>query len=318
MASHLIRAAIANGVYNQDGVSIVGDVVKEYARKRWGVDAAVTKALSGPVNPLLAAGSGLVNETLTRDDFVEAVFSASILGRLSGFVEVPPNVRVNVESAPVTASFLGEYASALAYSGDFEFVATGSRKVGTVAVVSRELLLVTDNAAERVIAGQIQRALSRGIDAAFVGSQAADDVTPAGLGSVAVAAPSFAAGIEAFAGDFSKAFVLLNPATAISLRSPTEQDIKATGGFYSGLPVITSYGVPAGKLFIVDAGRVVAYFGGTQVLVSTDGTLLVDDGTGTKSTTATYLFQTGKCAFKGIQYADWGFVPGAAIEVSLS
>jgi hypothetical protein len=317
MASTIIRKAIINAIFNwSDNSGLTPPTpITEYAAKRFGTTADVTKALVGPI---VAAGSGLVNETLVRDEFVQAVFSGSILGKLNGLIEVPALARVAVEVTPVTAPFVGEYQSAPGYQGNFGFAASGIRKVSEFAVVTEELLRASGAAAESVIQGQLQRALSRGIDAAFCGSQTRDDVYPNGLGAMSVQAASFNAGILAFTGSLITASVIVNPLTAVTLRSPTEQGITAAGGNYGGLPVITSYAVPVGKLFIVDGSRVLAFIGGATVELSTESALTMDDGSGVTTSTGTvFLFQEGKRALLAKQYVDFEFVPGASVEVTI-
>jgi hypothetical protein len=323
MASNIIRRAIANAIFKHVDTPGIAtpENIKAYAATRFGAAAEVTKSLVSPVGVggLVDGHSALVNETLVRDEFVQAVFSGSILGKLEGLIEVPALTRVNVETAPVIAPFVGEYANVPGYQGDFGFVAADARKVAILGVFTEELLRMTGLAAEGVISGQLQRALSRGIDKAFTGAQSRDAVSPTGLAAVAVQAASFNAGVLAFTGDLSKANVVVNPLTAITLRSPTEQSVTAAGGVYGGLPVITSYAVPVGKLFIVDGSRVLAYIGGAAVGLSTQSTVTMDDGTGVSTSTGvTYLFQEGKRALLARQYVDFDFVPGAAVEVTLS
>jgi len=334
MASSIIRKAIAAGVFNVP-VAHISEQHDGYIEQRWGKGGLSNVVTKTVVSPTLAAGNALVNETIVRDEFIQAVWSGSILGKLQSVMHVPALTRVNVESVPAVAPFVGEYAPIPAFAGNFSFVATDKRKVGIVGVFSKEMLLATGDAAENVISGQVARALSRGVDKGFVGTKVRDAVSPNGLGAVSIQVPavtavanggatfvdtqaSFSAGVIAFTGDLSRASVLVNPLTAITLRSPTEQGITAAGGIYGGLPVITSYAVPVGKLFIVDGSRVLAYVGGAFVDVITQGTVVLDDGTGTVTTTATSLFQTGQSALMGQQYVDWEFAPGAAVEITLS
>lgn len=317
MASSIIRKAIVAGVFNVS-IDNISESHNGYIDKRWGKGGLSNVVTKAAVAPIVANGSGLVNETIVRDEFVQAVWSGSILGKLQDVMEVPALTRVNVESVPVSAPFVGEYSPMPAFAGSFSFVATDKRKVGIVGVFSEEMMLATGDAAENVISGQVSRALSRGLDKAFAGAQARDETSPTGLAAVATQAASFEAGLLAFTGDLSKASVIVNPLTAVTLRSPTEQDIKATGGTYASLPVITSYAVPVGTLFIVDASRVLAYVGQAVVDVLTQGTVALDDGTGTLTTTSVSLFQSGQRALMGMQYCDWDFAPGAVVQVALS
>ncbi|CAL8474473.1 HK97 family phage prohead protease [Caballeronia sp. S22] len=288
-----------------------------YAESRWGAAAGINKVVKALENPMGMENTGvLAAETLSRDQFVQAVFSNSILGQLQGLTRVPALARVNVETVPITASFVGEHMPVQAYQGAFGVTLTNQRKVGIITVLSAELIRMSGDAAEALIAAQLQRALSRGLDKAFLGGQARDGVTPTGLGAVASQAASFAEGLEAFAGDLTTASVLVNPLTAVRLRSASETQITAKGGIYCGMPAICSYSVPVGKLFVVDAARVLAFLGTAELDITAAGMFPVDDGTGTVTPVQTGMFQSGQQAIRGLQYADWSFVDGAAFETA--
>ncbi len=319
--------------------SVIANVVapagtKEYAAQRWGTEAGGTiiKTAMSPMGAGVDASGPLTAGTLSREQYVRAVFSRSILGQLQGVVRVPAICRVNWESAPISAKFAGEFGATPSYQGAFNVTLTDKRRLGLNAVLSRELFQVTDGAAEQVIEAQLQRALSRGLDNYFVGSQTRGEVAPDGLSAaaakVAVAGVTmtsadslkgaFNDGVDAFAGDLISASLLVNPRTAIKMRSAAENSITANGGQYGGLAVVASYGVPENKLFIVDAARVLAYIGGVSVSTSTSTCLPVDDGAGNMSTAIVDLFGTDQVALQAVQYTDWVFVDGAAVEVDLS
>ncbi|KGV89591.1 phage capsid family protein [Burkholderia pseudomallei ABCPW 30] len=309
-----IRSVIANVVAGPT------EAAARYAESRWGVSAGATQVVKALTNPMLAgsdAAGALTAGSLSREQFVHAVFSQSILGQLKGLLKVPAICRVNAETSQIAARFVGEYMTLPAYRGAFTTHLVDKRKVGLVAIMSRELFRMAGDAAEGVISAQLQRALSRGLDTYFVGRQGRDDTAPAGLASMAVQASTFADGIEMFAGDLTTSSVLVNPRTAISLRSPTEMKITASGGEYGGLPVVTSYGVPQEKLFIVDASRVLTYIGDVEIESAGAGHFNVDDGSGVPSQIYVDLFTTDQVAVKAQQYADWDFVDGAAVEVTL-
>lgn len=319
MVSTIIQAAIAKAIYHGQKEPAI-----TYAKNRWGELAPVTKAL---VNPIVTGttGAGLVNGKRLRDEFVQAVFSGSILGRLQGVIDAPAYARVNVETAPITAPFVGEHGFTPAFQGAYGVTLIGARKVALITVVTAELLLATSGDAEAIVSGQLQRALSRGMDAAFIGAQARDTASPAGIGSVAVqipygvsAAASIGAGIQAFTGDLTRASLVVNPLTAVSLRSPTETGITATGGTYAGIGVITSYAVPANRAFLVDGSRVLAYIGAAEIDYSSQGSIVVDDGTGTMTSVSSSMFQSNMRAIKGTQYCDFDYAPGAAVEIALA
>jgi hypothetical protein len=292
---------------------------------RWGVNSETARYIKAVVDPLAAgpdASGALTIGDLSRQQFVQAVFSQQILGQLSGLVRVPAITRINFETAPVQAAFSVEGTALPVAVGNVGVVFPDKRRIGILAVVSDELLQLTDESAEATVEGILSRAVTRGVDAAFVGSQARDERTPAGLATVATnvtgatLAGAFLTGVEAFTGDLTKASVLVNPLTAVTLRSPTETAITARGGSYGGMPAIASYGVPLGSLFIVDASRVIATVGDAKIDVAAETTVYpVPQATGDTITSA---FQTGQRAVRVIQYVDWQFLPGAAVQASVA
>jgi len=311
-ANYFIRSVIAKAAVGAGGAAAAAG----YATSRWGALSDTTKVVKALVAPLTAgadASGALTLGDLSRQQFVQSVFSRSILGQLEGLVRVPAITRINTEETPAAAAFFGEGAGCPVAQGSIGVQLVDKRAVGVISVLSQELLRATDDAAEATISAILQRALSRGLDNALVGSQVRDNVYPAGLASVATQAGSFSAGIEAFTGDLTVASVLVNPLTAVTLRSPTETQITAKGGIYGGLPAIGSYAVPANKLFIVDATRILAYIGLAVVEASEHGSVY-----GANETVPVNMFQTSQVALRAGLYADWEFVPGAAVEVSLT
>ncbi|MDI9688475.1 phage major capsid protein [Burkholderia cenocepacia] len=305
----LVRAAVAKAVAGGANASL-------YAASRWGsrsTAAAYMKALSNPMVAEADATGALTAGEISRSEFVQAVFSRSILGRMQGLIRVPAITRVNAETSPTAGAFYGEGTALPVAQGDVSVQLVDKRKAGIVAVLSQELLKATDDTAEAAVTGILVRALSRAIDNAFVGSQARGAVSPEGLAHSAAQATGFAAGVNAFTGDITQAYVLVNPLTAVTLRSPTETQITARGGYYGGLPAIASYGVPAGQIFIVDATRVLAYIG--EVVVDAIERGMVFNGE--RASVPISMFQTGQVALAAQQYVDWELVPGAAVQVML-
>lgn len=307
-----IRGALAKAVTMEGGE-------EGYAASRWGAGSKTTayiKALSGPMTSAVDAAGALTAGTLSRRQFVHAVFSRSILGQLQGLVHVPAITRVNVESDPTAAAFFGPGTACPAAQGKFGVSMADKRKIGITEVISEELARATDETAEVTISAILQRALSRGLDNAFVGSQARDAVSPTGLAAIAAHAANFDAGIEMFSGDLTTSSVIVNPRSAVALRSPAENQITAVGGIYKGLPVIASYAVPLGKGLIVDGSRVLAYIGDAEITALRHADVYNLRGSVSPSVPVN-MFQTNQVAIQADQYADWDFVDGAAVEVTL-
>ncbi|MBR8433986.1 HK97 family phage prohead protease [Burkholderia cenocepacia] len=305
-----IRAAIAKAVTMEGGA-------EGYASARWGTGSKTVEYVKAITSPMTAGADGsgaLTAGTLSRQQFVQAVFSHSILGQLRGLIRVPAMTRINVENEPTAAAFFGPGMPCPTAQGSFGVHMADKRKIGVTEVISEELARATDEAAEVTISALLQRALSRGLDNVFIGSQTRDEVSPAGLGTVAVKAANFESGIEAFTGDLTAASVILNPRTAVALRSPAETQITATGGIYKGLPAITSCAVPLGKLLIVDGSRVLAHIGDVEILALRHADVYKLHG-GASPSVPVNMFQTNQVALQAGQYADWDFVDGAAVEV---
>jgi len=314
-----IRAAIAKA-------AVGGANAGGYAAERWGQHSAAAAYTKAAVAPMLAgtdaAPQGLAVGTISRSEFVKAVFSQSILGQMAGIVQVPAITRINTEVSPVSGAFFGEATRPPLAQGDIGVYLVDKRKAGIIAVLSRELVMLTNDSAEATITGVLVRALSRGIDAALLGSQARDVVSPQGLANAAVQIgasttvnASFNAGVEAFTGDLTQAHVLVNPLTAVTLRSPTETQVTARGGVYGGLPAICSYGVPVGQMFIVDASRILAYIGDAVVDAMEHADIY--GLAGVAANVPVNMFQTAQVAMAAQQYVDWELVPGAAVQIAL-
>jgi hypothetical protein len=307
-----IRAAIAKAA--------AGTGRAAYAEQRWGEHSAAAAYTKAVVNPMTAGADanpqGLAVGTISRSEFVQAVFSRSILGQMQGLVQIPAVTRVNTEASPLSGAFCGEGTGVPIAQGNIGVYMADKRKVGIVTVLSKELIVNTDETAEATVTGILVRALSRGMDNAFVGLQSRDSVSPEGLAAAATQATSFSGGIEAFTGDLTTASVLVNPLTAVTLRSPTETQITAKGGVYGGLPAIASYAVPTNKLIIVDASRVLAYIG--DAVVDAMEHADVYGLAGAQPNVPVNMFQTAQVAMMAQQYVDWQLVPGAAVEVTLS
>jgi HK97 family phage prohead protease len=310
-SSIFIRSAIAKALAAKGGET-------GFAAARWGDQSEVARYIKAAVGAMSAgpdATGALTAGAISRDYFVQAVFSRSILGQLQGLMRVPAITRINVETEPTAAAFFGAGTQCPAAQGAFGVQLADNRRIGVISVISQELMLATDDGAESAVTGILQRALSRGLDSAFVGSQTRDNVSPAGLASIAAQASSFAAGVEAFTGDLTMASVLVNPRTAITLRSPTETQITAQGGMYGGLPAIASVAVPLGKLYIVDGSRVLTYLGAAEIHPFTH--MDVYGLAGVAANVPVNMFQTSQVALAAGQYADWSFVDGAAVAVTV-
>ncbi len=90
-----IRAAIAKAADGPNAAT--------YAANRWGEHSTETTYIKAAVDPMAAgtdATGVLTVGKLSRSEFVQAVFSRSILGQLQGLVQVPAITRINLEASP--------------------------------------------------------------------------------------------------------------------------------------------------------------------------------------------------------------------------
>lgn len=324
----------------------------------FGVDPSVTaqRFRAGVVPNILksavAAGSasgstwgGSLSDwyTLTRE-WVRLVSAKTILGRLDA-MRVPFQTKTVVEPG-VTA----QYARALPVaSASLTNTAKLDRlPIGCVTVYTRELFETWAPGTEQNLLRVLERAISRGVDAAFidVDSSAVAGERPASIlngvspiGSLTNTATGALADLEDLLGahidagsDGERIVLAMHPSTCLALSvlessngNRTFPNLGAFGGEVLGVPVVTSVacvrsGSPSEKIIAaLDGGKIiVADDDGLELTTNTATSLQMDDAPTNDATTGTgtnmvSLFQTHSLALKAVRTLNFQRAHASAV-----
>lgn len=296
---------------------------------------AVPMAIKSLIEPLdHEALSGL---RIVGRDFAEYLRPRTILGRLQGLRRVPFKVRMVSAGQGTGAGWIGEASpipvSALALSDAGEQLPP--LKPGGIAVITTELVRASDPIVDALVASDVGAAVAAALDSAFIdpASSGVADVRPESItagaqqfessGAAVVAIDADLAGMLAVLTDanldLSSAAWVMAPKTATSLTlmrngdgGPAFPGMTARGGTLCGLPVITSGACEAsgspGERFIVlvEAAEILlADDGESEISVSGDATLQMDDAPAEGGQQVVSLWQNGLVGVRALRMVNW-------------
>lgn len=181
------------------GQSFVRRVIaKAIAAMNYGSAADVAAARWGKTHPNLVqwikadvAGGGSGSgewgaELVSADnrftgDFITYLYGMTLFDQLP-LRSVPANVTIKGQDGAATGYWVGESKAIGATTVDFSTVSLTPLKVGTIAVVSNELLRDSSPSAERLVRDALVEASAQKIDSTFFSTSAASaGVSPAGI-----------------------------------------------------------------------------------------------------------------------------------------
>lgn len=285
-------------------------------------------------------GTALSTMRLAMAEFYALVREQAIVGRMAGLRRVPLNVSLAGINGGATAAWVGERepkpVSEIALTGG----QLPPRKIVAQIVVSAELVRMSGSEADALLRAELVRAAAEHLDTSFVDPSSTEitGVRPASvtsLGTVVASSgnPSEDLGIlvDAFRGDFSTAYWIMHPSTAVRLALARDSagafvypDLGPRGGSLLGMPVLTSRGVPAdsegGPLALIDAGSIAFGGGETMVDSASHASIVMNsdpDDPDTAGTVQTSLWQRNLSAIRCEITANWRLLrPGAVAYVS--
>lgn len=265
--------------------------------------------------------------------FVEYLRPQTILGRMSGFRRMPFGTRAPRATSGTSVSWLGQNATAPASSMAFDTMTFKPAKIGGVVAITEELATSSDPDAAVMIRADLAAAVAQFSDQAFCDPALAEvaDISPA---SITYNAPTIAATgttASAFRDDFkaltelittsfTEPFLIMTPATAISLATLGDssgllKNIGAKGGDIAGIPVITSGNVPAdanspgdGIIILCDAAEIFLNEGAIELDASKNALLEMSsapDSPATASTTMVSLWQHNMLGILIRRFVRW-------------
>jgi HK97 family phage major capsid protein len=215
----------------------------------------------------------------------------------NGFTRVPIRTRVGITTVPVTGSVVGEGAAVPLSPLQLQNLMLQPVKAASLIVVTDELLRDISAAGQAALSRALMGAVSDAVDAAFL-----DAIVSTGTTSIG---SSGATAVDAKA-DLRAALLAVNTVGAAKLYWIAAPDVakrastldatgldafpamSAMGGELANLPcIVSSSGVPAGSLYLVDASGIAADGGPVTVKVSTQGDVLMDTAPPMNATTPT-------------------------------
>jgi hypothetical protein len=326
------RIAIAQQIAVREGANTVA-----VAESLWGEKSIPALALKQAVSAgTLSNMSALADYGFAAREFVTALRSATILGKLSGMRRAPLNVRFPKATAGATIGWVGEAKplpiTGLSITSDTIDVA----KLAGIIVTTSELARLANPAAEGMIRDDLLAAAAEMSDVSFIDPTRAGEagVSPAsvtyGAASIAPSGSNTAALrvdlaklFDAVTGDLFAPYLITDRRQAIKMAlmdTPLTQGVKANGGVLAGVPLIVSASSPTDSdedspptykstITLLDAADVLlADEGHADIAYSEHSALQMDsapDAPPTGSTVLVSLFQHNLSAWKLTRYINW-------------
>jgi HK97 family phage major capsid protein len=288
---------------------------------------------------------GLTAEEMARSpiglDFSACVRPQTVLGRLLGIRKVPMSVRVLTGVGGTGAAFVAQGGPISVSKMDIEGEILYPLKVGSLALVTTELLDNSSPGAEDLLIADLSAACAQAVDEALLdpGNSGIDGEKPAAitsgvtpLSSSGSTFPDIDADLQAMvhqllaAGStLVSAVWIVRPQTAIFLSSLRAGDgstlvypgLTISGGFLKGLPVVVGSnlsqpGSPTNNyVVLVDVGQIIlADDGAAELRISRQGAIQMldnptNDSTTPTATTMVSMWQTSCAAVRAVLWINW-------------
>ncbi len=292
------------------------DDLLEAASNRYGAGQAesVVRAAVTPVD--LAT----VGRDPTSLEFLDLVREQTVYGRLSGLRRMPFNVRMPRIGTGASGFWVGESNPKPVSKPSVMGAELKSAKVAGIIVVTAEALKAAGRLAETALQNDLVRAVSAVWDEAFLDPTNAGEagVRPASIthGATTITATSdpsadIEAVIDAFDGDFSAAYWVMNPTTATRLAKRRDgsafafPDLGPRGGSLLGIPVLTSRAAPADMVALIDPTGIAAADEGIEVKRAKHASLQMSDDPENDAGELVSLWQANLVALLSEVHTNW-------------
>lgn len=123
----------------------------------------------------------LTEPDVLDSEFIELLRANTIFDKLTGFRDVPFNTSMANQLTGATASWTGEGKKKKTTIGTFGKVKIGEHKVTGITVFTDEFLRNSKPKSDQIFLQDLIAAISELIDTTFIGKDAGDDETPAGI-----------------------------------------------------------------------------------------------------------------------------------------
>jgi hypothetical protein len=320
----------------------------EIYRKRYPNDDALEAVIRAAVP---GAGSGnwggpLANDPRYAGAFLAMVRAREVLGRLTGARRVAPNTFVPAQRGGAQGAWFGEGKAIPASRGQFDKMTLDVGQLGSLVVMTQELLAQASVDAERMFENDVTAAVVETSDKMFLDPTQAlvPGFSPASITHVAdYTAPSSGTDAAAVSADVSalvgqvianlggevRDLVFITSTTAAAalagLRWPSGQrvypDVTIDGGTLDGVPLLASAACGP-QLVLLDQYDLIVAETGIELAASREAAIeMRDDPVGdsvtpTAAPTMISLYQSNTAAIRAVRYAWWEIDPNAVGVVS--
>lgn len=276
------------------------------------------RAVAPPATTLSTPWAGaLVGVEMLAAGFLRLVYSASLLGRLPGALQVPFNVKVPTETAGAVYKWTAEGAGKPASSMAFDAGVTLTRLKGTAIVVfTQEFIQGINDGTVASLRATLVNGLVNFQDAAFLSTAAAvAGTSPAGaLAGVVATTPG--ANFGASMAALQTAFFASRPAAAepVLIAGPAKAaEIRAlNGGGGVGLPILTTAAAGT-KVVLIDGVAVVFADDGVEFDFSEAAAFEMVDNPAAPTATTVFrsMWQDNLRAYRIERFLNFWVQPGA-------
>jgi HK97 family phage major capsid protein/HK97 family phage prohead protease len=280
-------------------------------------------------------------ENIARE-FITFLRPRTIIGRVSGWRNVPFNIRVGSQTGGMTGYWVGQGKGIPMSKGATSSVSLGIAKVAGLTSIDKELARLSTPSAELMVRNDLAAECQKVLDLSLIdpnqGGQTniqpasltygVTPVTPTGTNYAAFVTDVKSLFSTAIAAqlDVSQAVWVTSPTNALalslmvtSLGNPQFPGLTINGGTLMGLPAITTTqaniaGSPqfANMMVLIFPGEVFLADDGTANVEASDQVSIQMDDATTQSSTATAtgtsvvsMFQTESIAIKAVRYINW-------------
>jgi hypothetical protein len=310
----------------------------KFAQNRWGAQsrAVIATKAAGDVpalstiygsegNDFLAvvdANDSPTSDMVTaiRAEFVDLVRSSALIGRVP-LRRVPFQTPFLVmDNGPVTAwRDEGQpYGSSMPPVRMTRQLPLERFDLGTMIVVTNELLKLQNVDVELWLRDQLVKALAEKLDSEFIdpSNTGTTGVKPAAITATAAAlddSPSegIFEGFDKYTGDPERSVIVMNPWRAARAYSAARPDIGMRGGSLGGVPVYTTTACPEEVVVMFDPDSIAFASEGAEIRMSEHASVEMEQSPSNASAPSvaqanlTSMWQTGSVAVIGSVFASW-------------
>ncbi|WP_066570603.1 phage major capsid protein [Snodgrassella sp. CFCC 13594] len=282
----------------------------------------------------------LVDYTTMTSEFIELLRPQTIMGRITGFRNVPFNTKVQGQTSGATVNWVGQGKLKPVSKLALDTTSLGFAKVSAIVPITEELARLSNPSAEALINSDLQKSMAQFLDQAFIDPTiaAVTDVHPASITHAVTAITPSGTDLDAVRKDIKAVmnqFInanlstkggvwVMSEVTALSLSmmfnelgQPAFPSINQDGGTFFGLPVITS-SIASDNIILLQPSEILLADDGMVTLdASREASLVMSDDPESDKATMDMvsLWQAGMVGFKADRMINWKVRRAASVAV---